>query len=54
MTPQLYSCVTGDTLATVAQRFYGSSSDEHQARIAAASAVLPGEVLQPGQLLTIP
>lgn len=49
--PHIYTAIAGDTLTSVAERFYQDSGKS--ALIAAASGVF-AEELQPGQMLTIP
>lgn len=52
MPQQLYTAVSGDTLESVSQRFYGEES--HADYLAVINGIGPGEQLQPGQMLTIP
>lgn len=47
-----YSVVSGDTLWAIAERFYGDGS-KYQA-IADASGISDPDMIQPGQVLTIP
>jgi len=49
---QTYTVVSGDTLWAVAERFYGDGS-KYQ-RIADASGIANPDLIQPGQVLTIP
>lgn len=54
MVAQTYVAVAGDTLFTIAQRFYGSDRNEGVAKIAAASGVFDPNDVQPNQIITIP
>jgi nucleoid-associated protein YgaU len=47
-----YTVLPGDTLFTIAQKFYGDGNKWQ--KIAAANGNLAPESLQPGQYLTIP
>jgi hypothetical protein len=47
-----YTVVSGDTLWAIAERFYGDGSKYQQ--IADASGVANPDLIQPGQVLTIP
>jgi nucleoid-associated protein YgaU len=47
-----YTVVSGDTLWAIAERFYGDGS-KYQV-IADASGVTDPDLIQPGQVLTIP
>ena len=49
--PQIYTAVTGDTLASIANRFYG---DDTKANLIAAANGVSEDDLQPGQMLVIP
>lgn len=51
---QTYVAVEGDTLWTIARRFYNSEDPQKVALIAAASGVFDAEDVQPGQIITIP
>ncbi|BBZ67408.1 lectin [Mycolicibacterium insubricum] len=50
--PRTYTVVSGDTLWAIAEKFYGDGS-KYQ-RIADASGVANPDLIQPGQVLTIP
>ncbi|OBA85318.1 lectin [Mycobacteriaceae bacterium 1482268.1] len=50
--PRTYTVVSGDTLWAISERFYGDGS-QYQ-RIADASGVSNPDLIQPGQVLTIP
>ncbi|HEX5142230.1 MAG TPA: LysM peptidoglycan-binding domain-containing protein [Mycobacterium sp.] len=50
--PRTYTVVSGDTLWAISERFYGDGS-KYQ-RIADASGVANPDLIQPGQVLTIP
>ncbi len=47
-----YTVVSGDTLWAIAERFYGDGSKYQQ--IADASGIANPDLIQPGQVLTIP
>jgi LysM repeat protein len=47
-----YTVVSGDTLWAIAERFYGDGSKHQQ--IADASGIANPDLIQPGQVLTIP
>lgn len=49
---QTYTVVSGDTLWAIAERFYGDGSKYPQ--IAEASGIANPDLIQPGQVLTIP
>ena len=51
---QTYVAVAGDDLFGIARRFYGNSSTESVARIAAASGIYDASDVQPGQIVVIP
>lgn len=51
---QTYVAVDGDDLFTIAQRFYGNSTNESVAKIAAASGIYDAKDVQPGQIVVIP
>lgn len=51
---QTYVAVEGDDLFTIAQHFYGNSSNESVAKIAAASGIYDAKKVQPGQIVVIP
>ncbi len=50
--PRTYTVVSGDTLWAIAERFYGDGN-QYQ-KIASASGVANPDLIQPGQVLTIP
>lgn len=50
--PRTYTVASGDTLWAISERFYGDGS-QYQ-RIADASGVANPDLIQPGQVLTIP
>lgn len=50
--PRTYTVVSGDTLWAIAERFYGDGN-QYQ-KIADASGVANPDLIQPGQVLTIP
>ena len=50
--PRTYTVVSGDTLWAIAERFYGDGSKYQQ--IADASGIANPDLIQPGQVLTIP
>ena len=50
--PRTYTVVSGDTLFAIAERFYGDGNKYQQ--IADASGVANPDLIQPGQVLTIP
>ncbi|MCV7229324.1 LysM peptidoglycan-binding domain-containing protein [Mycolicibacterium komossense] len=50
--PRTYTVASGDTLWAISERFYGDGS-KYQ-RIADASGVANPDLIQPGQVLTIP
>lgn len=50
--PRTYTVESGDTLWAIAERFYGDGS-QYQ-RIADASGISNPDLIQPGQVLTIP
>jgi len=50
--PRTYTVVSGDTLWAIAEKFYGDGS-QYQ-KIASASGVSNPDLIQPGQVLTIP
>ena len=50
--PRTYTVVSGDTLWAIAERFYGDGS-KYQ-KIATASNIPNPDLIQPGQVLTIP
>ncbi|WP_133067032.1 LysM peptidoglycan-binding domain-containing protein, partial [Mycolicibacterium sphagni] len=47
-----YTVVAGDTLSAIAERFYGDGNRYQQ--IADASGIANPDLIQPGQVLTIP
>lgn len=49
--PQIYTAVTGDTLASIATRLYG---DDTKANLLAAANGLIEDEVQVGQMLVIP
>ena len=50
--PRTYTVVSGDTLWAIAERFYGDGN-QYQ-KIASASGIANPDLIQPGQVLTIP
>ncbi|MGH3955526.1 LysM peptidoglycan-binding domain-containing protein [Mycobacteroides salmoniphilum] len=50
--PRTYTVVSGDTLWAIAERFYGDGN-QYQ-KIADASGVANPDLIQPGQVLTVP
>ncbi len=50
--PRTYTVVSGDTLWAISERFYGDGSRYQQ--IADASGISNPDLIQPGQVLTIP
>lgn len=50
--PRTYTVVSGDTLWAIAEKFYGDGN--RYPEIAAASGVPNPDLIQPGQVLTIP
>jgi nucleoid-associated protein YgaU len=50
--PRTYTVESGDTLWAIAERFYGDGN-QYQ-RIADASGISNPDLIQPGQVLTIP
>lgn len=50
--PRTYTVVSGDTLWAIAERFYGDGNRYQQ--IADASGIANPDLIQPGQVLTIP
>lgn len=50
--PRTYTVVSGDTLWAISERFYGDGA-KYQ-RIADASGIANPDLIQPGQVLTIP
>jgi nucleoid-associated protein YgaU len=50
--PRTYTVVSGDTLWAISERFYGDGSKYQQ--IADASGISNPDLIQPGQVLTIP
>ena len=50
--PRTYTVESGDTLWAIAARFYGDGN-QYQ-RIAGASGISNPDLIQPGQVLTIP
>jgi hypothetical protein len=50
--PRTYTVVSGDTLWAIAERFYGDGNKYQQ--IADASGIANPDLIQPGQVLTIP
>jgi nucleoid-associated protein YgaU len=50
--PRTYTVVSGDTLWAISERFYGDGN-KYQV-IADASGISNPDLIQPGQLLTIP
>ena len=50
--PRTYTVESGDTLWAIAERFYGDGSAYQ--RIADASGIDNPDLIQPGQVLTIP
>jgi hypothetical protein len=55
-TPVAYTVVSGDTIASVAQRFLpqGQSASDFAARLAQFNSIAPTATLTPGQVLRIP
>lgn len=51
---QTYVAVEGDSLFTIARRFYNDESADKVALIAAASGVFDPHDVQPGQIITVP
>ena len=50
--PRTYTVVSGDTLWAIAERFYGDGNQ--YPKIASASGIANPDLIQPGQVLTIP
>lgn len=50
--PRTYTVVSGDTLWAIAERFYGDGNRYHD--IANASGISNPDLIQPGQVVTIP
>lgn len=50
--PRTYTVVSGDTLWAISERFYGDGNKYQQ--IADASGIANPDLIQPGQVLTIP
>ena len=50
--PRSYTVESGDTLWAIAERFYGDGNQFQ--RIADASGISNPDLIQPGQVLTIP
>jgi len=51
LVPQIYTVVTGDTLASIAGRLYG---DDTKANLLAAANGVSEDDLQVGQMLVVP